>query len=49
MTIRGRLTPINRNGINRIPGLSCLRKSSFEETVDILNTAAIFFEKDEVK
>ncbi|KAL4480822.1 hypothetical protein ABPG72_001691 [Tetrahymena utriculariae] len=49
MTIRGRLTPINRNGINRIPGLSCLRKSSFEETVDILNTAAIFFEKDDLK
>jgi DNA-directed RNA polymerase II subunit RPB1 len=46
MTLRGRITPINRNGINRIPGISCLRKSSFEETVEILNSAAIFFEKD---
>ena len=46
MTLRGRITPINRNGINRISNISCLRKSSFEETVEILNSAAIFFEKD---
>ncbi len=48
MTNRGRLTPINRNGINRIPNISALRKSSFEETVEILYDAAIFSEKDDV-
>jgi hypothetical protein len=33
MTRRGSLTPINRNGINRIADASVLRKASFEETV----------------
>ena len=33
MTRRGSLTPINRNGINRINDVSVLRKASFEETV----------------
>lgn len=46
MTHRGRLTAINRNGINRIPELSVLRKSSFEETVEILYDAAVFSEVD---
>lgn len=46
MTHRGRLTAINRNGINRIPEISVLRKSSFEETVEILYDAAIFSEID---
>lgn len=49
MTHRGRLTAINRNGINRIPELSVLRKSSFEETVEILYDAAIFSEMDPMK
>jgi DNA-directed RNA polymerase II subunit RPB1 len=48
MTLRGRITPINRIGINKIPNLSCLRKASFEETVDVLNNAAIFFQKDKL-
>lgn len=46
MTHRGRLTAVNRNGINRIPELSVLRKSSFEETVEILYDAAVFSEVD---
>jgi DNA-directed RNA polymerase II subunit RPB1 len=46
MTHRGRLMAINRNGINRIPDLSVLRKSSFEETVEILYDAAVFSEVD---
>lgn len=46
MTKRGRLTPINRNGINRIPEISVLRKASFEETVKILYDAAIHNETD---
>lgn len=49
MTHRGRLTPINRNGINRIPSVSPLRKSSFEETVEMLYDAAIFSEIDLVR
>ncbi|EGR29261.1 RNA polymerase domain 2 family protein [Ichthyophthirius multifiliis] len=48
MTLRGRITPINRMGINKIVNLSCLRKASFEETVDILNNAAIFCQKDKL-
>lgn len=48
MTFRGKLTPINRNGINRVPHISALRKSSFEETVEILYDAAIFSELDEL-
>jgi len=46
MTHRGRFTPCNRNGINRIPNVSCLRKSSFEETVEIMYDACIFSELD---
>lgn len=49
MTHRGRLTAVNRNGINRIPELSVLRKSSFEETVEILYDAAVFSEMDPMK
>lgn len=49
MTRRGRLTPINRNGINRISDVSVLRKASFEETVEILYDAAIFSEIDPLK
>ena len=48
MTQRGRLTPINRNGINRVPHISALRKSSFEETVEILYDAAMFSELDDL-
>lgn len=46
MCRRGRLTPINRNGINRISEISVLRKASFEETVEMLYDAAVFGEKD---
>ncbi|MBS1889876.1 MAG: hypothetical protein JST59_01160 [Actinobacteria bacterium] len=46
MTRRGKLTPINRNGINRISDVSVLRKASFEETVEVLYDAAIFSEVD---
>ncbi len=49
MTHRGRLTAVNRNGINRIPEFSVLRKSSFEETVEILYDAAVFSEIDPVR
>lgn len=49
MTRRGKLTPINRNGINRISDVSVLRKASFEETVEILYDAAIFSEEDPLK
>jgi DNA-directed RNA polymerase beta' subunit len=48
MTHRGQLTAVNRNGINRIPEFSVLRKSSFEETVEILYDAAVFSEIDPV-
>lgn len=46
MTHRGRLTAVNRNGINRIPEVSVLRKCSFEETVELLYDAAVFSEVD---
>jgi DNA-directed RNA polymerase II subunit RPB1 len=49
MTRRGRLTPVNRNGINRIADVSVLRKASFEETVEVLYDAAIFSEVDPLK
>jgi DNA-directed RNA polymerase II subunit RPB1 len=49
MTTRGYIIPINRNGINRIPNISALRKASFEETVEILYSASMFSELDEVK
>ena len=46
MTTRGALTPINRNGINRVKDVSVLRKASFEETADIMFGAATFSEVD---
>lgn len=49
MTHRGTITPCNRNGINRIPNVSCLRKSSFEETIEIFYDAALFSELDHLK
>lgn len=49
MTQRGTITPCNRNGINRIPNVSCLRKASFEETVEILYEAALFSEYDHLR
>ena len=48
MCLKGRITPINRNGINKISNISSLRKASFETTVDILNSAAVFSKKDSV-
>lgn len=45
MTQRGYLTAITRFGINRLD-LGPLRKSSFEETVDILLEAGLFAETD---
>lgn len=49
MTHRGLITPCNRNGINRIPNVSALRKSSFEETVEILYDSSIFSELDRMR
>lgn len=49
MTVRGSLTPINRNGINRVRDVSVLRKASFEETADVMFGAAVFSEIDELK
>ena len=49
MTVRGTLTPINRNGINRVRDVSVLRKASFEETADVMFGAAVFSEIDELK
>ena len=44
--MRGVITPVNRNGINRVKDISVLRKASYEETADILFGAAVFSEKD---
>ena len=49
MTTRGTITPVNRNGINRVRDVSVLRKASFEETADVLFGAAAFSEIDELK
>jgi DNA-directed RNA polymerase II subunit RPB1 len=49
MSVRGNLTPINRNGINRVRDVSVLRKASFEETADVLFGAAVFSEIDELR
>lgn len=46
MTMRGFITPVNRNGINRVKDVSVLRKASYEETADILFGAAVFGERD---
>jgi DNA-directed RNA polymerase II subunit RPB1 len=48
MTQKGRLTSITRHGINRLD-TGPLRKSSFEETVDILMEAALHSEEDNLK
>lgn len=45
MTQKGRLTSITRHGINRLDS-GPLRKSSFEETVEILLEAALHSERD---
>jgi DNA-directed RNA polymerase II subunit RPB1 len=47
--MRGFITPVNRNGINRVKDVSVLRKASYEETADILFGAAAFGEKDYLK
>jgi DNA-directed RNA polymerase II subunit RPB1 len=49
MSSRGNLTPVNRHGINRVRDVSILRKASFEETVDILYSAAVFSDVDQLK
>lgn len=49
MTKRGKMTPINRNGINRISEISVLRKASFEETVKMMYEAAIHGQVDPLK
>lgn len=49
ITTRGILTPVNRNGINRVRDVSILRKASYEETTDILFSAAVFSEIDEMR
>jgi len=45
MTMRGDLMSIARHGMNRVNS-GALRKSSFEETVEILLEAATYSEKD---
>jgi DNA-directed RNA polymerase II subunit RPB1 len=45
MTQRGDLMSIARHGINRIDS-GAIRKSSFEETVEILLEAAVYSEDD---
>lgn len=42
MTYRGKLQSITRHGVNRVQEKGPLMRSSFEETVDILNDAAAF-------
>lgn len=49
MTTRGVITPVNRNGINRVRDVSVLRKASYEETTDILFSAAVFSEIDSMR
>ena len=48
MTQKGKLTSITRHGINRLD-TGPLRKSSFEETVEILLEAALHSEEDNLK
>lgn len=47
--MRGFITPVNRNGINRVKDVSVLRKASYEETADILFASAVFSERDFLK
>ncbi len=49
MTTRGIITPVNRNGINRVRDVSVLRKASYEQTTDILFSAAVFSQLDAMK
>ena len=49
MSMRGFITPVNRNGINRVKDISVLRKASYEETAEILFGAAAFSERDYLK
>jgi DNA-directed RNA polymerase beta' subunit len=46
MTYQGYILKINRHGINKSDDNGPFHKCSFEETPDILSTAAIFSEKD---
>ncbi|ODQ55873.1 Rna polymerase II [Saitoella complicata NRRL Y-17804] len=48
MTYRGRIMPISRFGINRAE-TGALMRSSFEETVEILNEAAAHGERDDCR
>lgn len=49
MSMRGTITPVNRNGINRVKDVSVMRKASYEETAEILFGAAVFSEIDQLK
>jgi DNA-directed RNA polymerase II subunit RPB1 len=49
MTCKGILTAMTRHGINRSTDIGPLTKASFEETVDVLNDAAVFGECDTLK
>jgi DNA-directed RNA polymerase II subunit RPB1 len=48
MTSRGHLMAITRHGINRSEA-GPLAQCSFEETVDILNRAAVYAERDNME
>lgn len=48
MCNQGKIIPINRNGINRIPNSSALKRSSFEETCEMLFQAAVYSQYDNV-
>jgi DNA-directed RNA polymerase II subunit RPB1 len=48
MTVRGKLTPVNRFGINRARDISTLRKATFEETMHVLYEAAAFSGVDDL-
>ena len=47
--MRGFITPVNRNGINRVKDISVLRKASYEETAEMVFGAAVFSERDYLK
>ncbi len=49
MTHKGTLTAMTRHGINRASDIGPLTKASFEETVEVLNDAAVFGEIDNLK
>ena len=46
---KGCLLPMTRHGLKNVESASVLHKSSFEETVDVLSTAAIFSERDDLE